>query len=283
MTRRRDLEQHRNSLGEIGEIMGSMRTLAYLETRKLSRFLAAEQTVVETIEQVAADFLSFHPDILRDAANATPVYLLFGSERGFCGDFNRSLLEKLSSEQLADQPTHPRLIAVGHKLHALLENDARNPTLLEGPSVAEDVPAVLQAVIDELDSLRTSIGSFNLNCVYHTSDGLQVERLLPPFERQRHLPPAHSNAPLLNVPAPTFLLDLIEHHLFAALNHELYTSLMVENHRRMTHLDRAVRHLDEKSHELSRRCNALRQEEIIEEIEVILLSAASLDRQPGAA
>jgi F-type H+-transporting ATPase subunit gamma len=58
---------------------------------------------------------------------------------------------------------------------------------------------------------------------------------------------------------------------------------MVENHRRMTHLDRAVRHLDEKSHELSRRCNALRQEEIIEEIEVILLSAASLDRQPGAA
>jgi F0F1-type ATP synthase gamma subunit len=37
-----------------------------------------------------------------------------------------------------------------------------------------------------------------------------------------------------------------------------------------------VRHLDDESAELERQCNALRQEEIIEEIEEIMLSAASL-------
>ena len=50
---------------------------------------------------------------------------------------------------------------------------------------------------------------------------------------------------------------------------------MAENHRRAQHLEGAIRHLDEESGELKRRSNALRQEEIIEEIEVILLSATS--------
>jgi len=35
--------------------------------------------------------------------------------------------------------------------------------------------------------------------------------------------------------------------------------------------------MEDKSAELLRECNALRQEEIIEEIEVILLSASDLD------
>jgi F-type H+-transporting ATPase subunit gamma len=56
----------------------------------------------------------------------------------------------------------------------------------------------------------------------------------------------------------------------------LYKSLMMENQFRVTHLEGAVRHLDDESAELKRQCNGLRQEEIIEEIEEIMLSATSL-------
>ena len=52
---------------------------------------------------------------------------------------------------------------------------------------------------------------------------------------------------------------------------------MAENHRRMTLLEGAVRRLDDESTELARRYNMLRQEEIIEEIEVILLSTADVN------
>ena len=57
----------------------------------------------------------------------------------------------------------------------------------------------------------------------------------------------------------------------------MYVSLMTENVCRMQHLEGAVHHLDDKSAELLRECNALRQEEIIEKIEVILRSASDLD------
>ena len=52
---------------------------------------------------------------------------------------------------------------------------------------------------------------------------------------------------------------------------------MQENRRRMTHLEGAVRHLGEESGDLAWQCNALRQEKIIEEIEVILLSSANIN------
>ncbi len=73
----------------------------------------------------------------------------------------------------------------------------------------------------------------------------------------------------------------MDHYLFAALHEILYASLNAENHQRVAHLEGAVKHLDDESAELARQCNALRQEEIIEEIEVILLSAASLGERTG--
>jgi F-type H+-transporting ATPase subunit gamma len=72
------------------------------------------------------------------------------------------------------------------------------------------------------------------------------------------------------------LLDLAEHYLLACLHEILYTSLLVENQSRVTHLTDAVNHLDDKLASLAHQSNALRQEEITEEIEVILLNSAEI-------
>ena len=62
----------------------------------------------------------------------------------------------------------------------------------------------------------------------------------------------------------------------------MYVSLMAENILRLWHLEGAVQHLDDKSANLLHKSNTLRQEETLEEIEVILLSAASLDQEVWA-
>jgi F-type H+-transporting ATPase subunit gamma len=69
---------------------------------------------------------------------------------------------------------------------------------------------------------------------------------------------------------------LAEQYLFAALHELLYSSLMAENQRRMQHIDSAVRRLERTSAELWQKRNILRQEEITEEIEVIMLSVEAL-------
>ena len=55
-----------------------------------------------------------------------------------------------------------------------------------------------------------------------------------------------------------------------------YSSLMAENRRRLQHMEGALRRMEENAGEMQRKCNMLRQEEIIEEIEVIMLGNDAL-------
>ena len=277
MSRRRDLQEHRHSLDEIRNIMNSMKTLAYMETRKLSRFIGAQHTVVNSIEEVAADFLSFHASDLSDSGETTPVYLLLGSERGFCGDFNQRLLQQLEASLESPSAMPPLLMIIGHKMQTLLQDDKRVFAMLKGASVVEEVSTVLDQLVNELLALQQQHGKISLYAVYHCGEeGTAIQKLLPPFPHYLHQKAHFSLPPLLNVPPAEFLLDLTDQYLFAALHEILYTSLLAENHQRVIHLEGAVKHLDSESAELTHRANALRQEEIIEEIEVILLSSTTL-------
>jgi len=282
MTRRRNLEHHRQSLAEIRDIMNSMKTLAYMETRKLTRFLDAQHAVVQGIEDVAADLLSFYPEVLPEAQETMPVYVLIGTERGFCGDFNHALLKYLESALQEHSPGSPVLIATGRKLYTLLEGDARVAAQIDGANVAEEVTSVLNQVVHELSALQKQNRMLNVYGLYHGSeDGIVMQKLLPPFQHYLYQAPHFPHPPVLNQSPRKFLAELTDHYLLAALHEVLYTSLMAENHQRVAHLEGAVKHLDDESAELMRQSNILRQTEIIEEIEVILLSAASLGESPG--
>lgn len=284
VSRRHDLQRHRHSLDEIREIMNAMKTLAYMETRKLTRFLDAQQAVVANIEAAATDFLGFHDDNLQQTVPAVIVYLLIGTERGFCGDINQRLVSAFTDPLAgtlkgAGVPATPpvQLIVVGHKLHLLLEDDDRVAAFITGAAIAEEVSVVLQQVVQALAKIQTEQGAISLFGRYYGGDDcIESSQLLPPFAALEIKAGAYSHPPLLNLPVTEFLLELTEHYLFAALNEMLYTALMAENHHRVAHLDGAVQHLDDESTQLERRSNALRQEEITEEIEVILLNSDGL-------
>jgi F-type H+-transporting ATPase subunit gamma len=255
---------------------------------------------------MAADFVSFFPETLPVPANnntqqrqgTTDIYLLIGSERGFCGNFNDSLLPVLDSCITKDSESTPALIAVGHKLHTVLEADPRVIASINSANVTEEVESILTRVIDTIVNVLEAHPNSSLYVLYHSEShiGASIEgqikkkgnihagdehqilmkKLLPPFQSYLSKQSAFSHPPILNVPPADFLLQLTDHYLLAALHEILYTSLMAENHRRVQHLEGAVQHMDDKADELHSKCNALRQEEIIEEIEVILLSAESL-------
>ena len=284
MTRRRTLEQRRQSFGEIRSIMNSMKTLAYLEIRKLGRFLDAQRAVVAHVETVATDFLGFHPEVLPPPdGSVQPVCLLLGSERGFCGDFNEALLDRMESFAEERHLVSPRVMVTGRKLGSRLNADPRVVAVFDGATTVGEVESTLHAITRALAVLQAQHGMISLRVFHHDPDDRQVivTEVLPCFEHCRGAPPRFSHAPLTYVPPQTFFGALLDHYLFSVLHEIMYVSLMAENLRRVRHLEGAVRHLDDKSAALLRECNALRQEEIIEEIEVILLSATQQEHWRG--
>ncbi|HET8711130.1 MAG TPA: FoF1 ATP synthase subunit gamma [Spongiibacteraceae bacterium] len=269
MSKRRDLEHHLTQLQDLRKILDSMKALAYMETRRLAEFLNAQQQTMLTIDKVARDFLNFFPDIQNQQPLNRRAYLLIGSERGFCGDFNEALLRALPDNR------DTIIVAIGQKLHAAISDKPNPQHLLNGPDTSDEVDAILSLITDALTELQAKYGAFSIEILYNDNSGnIKTHTLLPPTSlyatpKQRHAYPPHTQ-----LPPRQLMTAIIDRYVFAALNEVLFTSLMAENARRVQHLSSAVHHLDEKSVDLKRRSNELRQEEITEEIEVILLSAS---------
>ncbi|WAK02105.1 F0F1 ATP synthase subunit gamma [Methylobacter sp. YRD-M1] len=273
MSQSRRLKQHITQMEDIRGILNSMKNLAFIETHKLLRFQAVQDKVVESIEKAAVDFLSFYPYTLDTETKAPRIIILIGSERGFCGDFNDSLIDEMAAAIYTD------VIIIGSRLANKWPDSYPEPVAtLDGANVAEEVPAIVNGLLDAITSLQETRGFFELTAAYHDSalSRPTLQSLLPPFQHAVQNSPHFGFPPVLNLEPVDFFTDMVEHYLFAVLHKLCYASLMAENQRRLQHLDGAVLHLDNETVKLRRKFQIHRQEEITEEIEVILLNAENL-------
>jgi F-type H+-transporting ATPase subunit gamma len=277
MSKRHDLETKIRSLNDIKDIMNAMKNLSLMESHRLARFLDTQRRVVSNIESAATDFLAFYPDLLPSEEFSQDVYLLLGSERGFCGDFNESLLKALDREGMF--PAAP-LIAVGGKLASKLAAESRVASFVDGASVVEEIGLVLSNVVEAINRLsaRGAVRTpLRLTVFHHDPDHEAVDiSVLQPFQRPKSGTVQFAFDPMLNLEPRSLLAGLAEQYLTALLHELFYRSLMAENQRRMQHMDSAIQRLEHKSVELWQRRNMLRQEEITEEIEIIMLSLGSV-------
>ena len=277
MSLSRELQLHITQLKEIRSILNAMKNLAFMEIHKLQRFKAMQGQAVANIERAAFDFLNFYPDLAEADEDAAHICILLGTERGFCGDFNESLVNAIASQ------TYTGIIAIGSRLCNRLEGvTPAVMAMLEGANVAEEVSEIINRLIDTISSKSEAMNEvaspFQLTVVYRddTSNRISRRQVLPPFLQPPKKTFHYSNPPVLNLQPGEFFADLVDHYLFAVLHEIFYISLMAENNSRLQHLEGAVNHLDDETVKLQRKSQIYRQEEITEEIEVILLNAENL-------
>jgi F-type H+-transporting ATPase subunit gamma len=278
MSERLRIETRLKTLSDIHEIMGALRNTAVIESTRLRRLVPAQQDMLGTIERAVADFLSYQPAMAFDFDTA-PVFIAVGSERGFCGDYNEALLDPLEKALSAGKAG---AIIVGRRLAPLAERRVAVDAVIEGPSVSDDIPAVVERLAAALRARQTKDAPFlplSLNLLHHTTDGhaTRIEHRKPFPALARQQTPLPTPLRLQLAPQQMFAA-LVEQYLFAVLHAMLYTALLAENERRLQHLEGAMRRIDTRSAELGKRRNMLRQEEITEEIEVILLSTGALEQ-----
>jgi len=75
----------------------------------------------------------------------------------------------------------------------------------------------------------------------------------------------------LTLPPPVFFSQLVDLYLFSLLHAIFYSALMAESRARLSHLESAIQRLERDETDLLRRRNILRQEEITEEIQMLML------------
>lgn len=269
MGRYRNIERQLGQLQELQAIIASMKTLSQLELHKLGGLAGSQHSMVRLLEQVAADFLFHHPQ--PEVGSGPSLWLLIGSERGFCGDFNDALIKRLRRECPDCEQYPQRVLAVGRKLWTRMEERLPGFTPVAGASVSEELPSVLAQVVAETHKQLSQHQATALRLIYFgTEQGdIEVSRMLPPSLSRDRV--ACSIPPLLHLSPRDFFSEFLPHYLYLGLTELFTVSLLAENHYRVQHLEGAVRRLDDRLASLAASARSLRQEEITEEIETILL------------
>jgi len=286
MGKRRELKERVESLGDIRDILAAMKNLSLVEVAKLNRFIATQRQVVHNSEEAAADFLSFFPFSLgtEGKTDSQRICLLLGSERGFCGDFNEVVVKQFRT--LGEISQHPELtiVLIGGRLAAKLPDDPRVQLVLAAPSAPEEVPGTIDNVLSwlaEVSEARETLSSDSLIVVYNEEleTGVQTTAVRPLERLSRAGPRQFPYPPVLNLQPSKLFVQLADHYLFSVLHYFFYSSLMAEHRQRVRHMEVAIRHLEEGLSRLAHRLNSLRQEEITQEIEVIMLSVEALQTE----
>lgn len=255
------------ALSDIEEIVTAMRSLAFVELRRLVETIAHQHETLAARERAIADLLAHFPQPWPETVDGGDVLLAVGSERGFCGDFNTRTAAALEG---AGGPAH-RLLAVGARLSALLADNGIVHEALGGATVSEEVPRVLHQVAAALgDAAPSGARTSGLVVLHHDRDGVLARtRLLPSPAPPRQDEP--NSVLQLQLPPRALFAALLEQYVLGRLHAALLASLHAENRRRLEHTGAAIDRLDRELDTTRRQRRRARHEAITEEIEIMLL------------
>ena len=273
------LIRHIDSLTDISDIMSAMKYLSIMESNKLSRYILHQKRTMQSIELATQDFLHFHPKLLGKIEPKLHIIVVLGSERGFCGNYNESLYQ--SVEDYLNVQQNPdleiKIVTLGYKLHHKFEKNTQLHKELSGPKLAEEIPNVISKLIRSISHMLDNHQASQLTVIHHSEESPHpiFRKILPTFETLASH--TYSTPPQTHLSNKTLFYSLLDEYLFASLNQVFYAAFMSENQYRIRHMENSLNKLSEKITALSLKRNEIRQEEITEELEVIMLSSNVID------
>ena len=259
--KRREVEERLALFEDLGGILGAMRSFALAELHRLMRREEAQQAVTEALGNALDDLA---PAVPTAPVASRDVWLLLGSVRGFCGTFNEDVVQRWREEGGTECPT----VVVGERLGNLLPEGnslVRVPGALGGLDASAAIDRILTAVATARSGLDDESG---LVVCLRDMEGSRSQRLLPlprPADGA-----AESVLPYTQEPPSLLAMQVVQQVLFHQLLALVLRAVRVENHMRLLQMENALEHLDRGQDELERQRNRLRQEEIVEEIEVMV-------------
>lgn len=265
MSQRQDIEAKLALFDELSGILGAMRSFAMAELKRIGKRETAQQYVMDTLALALQDLAAFLPAAavsrLTAKTRLNDIWVLLGSARGFCGSFNEDVIRVWREHARSGSPA----ILVGERLQSLLDGDEL--VCIAGAESGMDASAAIDRILDAVAGLRLDDpAEFGLIVCLRDDHAARCQRLWPLLS---NVPEGSGYPPLTLEPPAAVAAGVAEHYLYHSLLALLLCSIRVENHMRLMQMENALRHLEEGSEDLQRRRNRLRQEEIVQEIELM--------------
>lgn len=277
--RPQELKARIESIRELRVMVTTMRALAAGPARQAQEVLAGMREYAERLGDALATALLLVPEgkgtpALAGTRTAPHALIVFCAEHGFAGAFSRRLLDVAMQEAPADH----RLFVVGSRGVAIAR-ERRLP--VEWSSVMashlERVPATASLVTDTLYREFLAGRVRGVEMVYArpvSTESTSVERQsLLPLDLKRFPTPRSESRPITYLPTATLLEKIVGEYVFAYVAHAAMESFASENIVRLSMMNVARQHIDDRLAGLASEEQQARQEQITAELLDVITGA----------
>lgn len=275
------LQRKISSAEDLQSVVTSVKAIAAVNIRHSERAVAALEQYSQSIElalQIVLQNSEVQITMERPSLQRRLGCILFGSDQGFVGQFNRvvaehALKEMDSLEVAVEERT---VLVVGARAAGILEQ-SNHPVhrVLAIPVSIPHITLLLQEIVLMIESWRSQLGIENLLLFYNwpetgTSYRPRSAQLLPinlDWLKSLQEKPWESNSlPTFSMDAERLFSALVREYFLVSLFEAFVHSMASENASRLASMQSAERNIEEKLTELTHQYHQLRQTSITTEI-----------------
>ncbi|WP_024882262.1 F0F1 ATP synthase subunit gamma [Methylosinus sp. LW3] len=278
MTRLADIQAKIDSIGELRDIIGAMRSLSGMRVQEAQRALPGVRRYAEAVEAaLASTLLLMREPAPRPAARGRRALVLCTSEHGFVGGFN----ERLIADAKAWLGPEDALLVLGSRGAALASERLQRPAWTHPTaSRCAGAPGTIRPLLNELYR-GIALGALSrvevMFARYRQGSAPAIERrLLLPLDvvllsaKQPRQPPLHTLEPI------PLHEKLMAEYVFALLTEAVVESIASENAARFAAMGSAHDNVSKKLEELYQEARQARQLEITTELIDLITGAEAL-------
>jgi F-type H+-transporting ATPase subunit gamma len=289
------LAQQEKVLASIGGIVGTMKALAAINVGPYERAAQAIEAYRRTIRQ---GFSAFAFRMRGQARLELPpvthrVIVAFGSDHGFCGNYNEQVARALLPHAREAGRHRALLIGVGARLGRALDDvglavDQR----LTPPASVDGIGRLASEIVTRVESFSGgSLAELGVRLAWmrRVEGGVReaATSVLLPLEPALLQPPARWSSPALpdfSMPPGAMLSALVRNHIFASVFRASAEAMVTENAARLALMQQAEQSVGERLAAVRRQLAGARQDEITHELMDIVighLGEAADTRRPA--
>ena len=265
---RRDLDKRKANVGKLKDIISALRSMAALRVQQSQKPVIGMRHYREVVAGSIMRFKDYQ-EHMAQTAEPSPKKLLivFCSEFGFVGGFNRPILKMARSKateytDIAIIGSRGNLLATEYDVDPVWAMPMSSEHSSVQKTIREIAARLFQAVGEGISSVKLIYteqrGAGGGRIMYRSLFPVQVQDLL--------LANKQEELPLLNMPPTQLLRYLTEEYLMASLSCAAMESLHAENHGRLIAMDQAHQNIIKKHDQLEHLSRQQWQEEITTEL-----------------
>ncbi len=275
------LRKQIDSAEDLQSVVKTMKGIAAVSIRQYERAVESLRGYSEVVERGFQLIAKQRPEVLRTSTQAgtgSLAAVVFGSDQGMCGSFNRDAAEHASrhSNKYGARERERVFLPVGIRAYTELENLGRQPEPPQSlPNSVEGLTPAVQRVLFTIEQWRAERGVSQVLLHYNRArrgasyrpHTVQLLPLSPDWLAEL----ARRAWPTNHLPAhpgdwQTLFTVLVREYIFLALFRAFAESMAAENASRLAAMHAAENNIEEKIDDLLGRYHQRRQAAITEEL-----------------